>query len=92
MSDLDTAVRLLEEALHLLVNGERAPGGDETWSDWGRKTEAFLRAAVRREVETRLWVARCELSPEVMRDMDDEALLAHLQHAHPEREADTGTC
>ena len=92
MSDPDTAIRLLEEALHLLVNGERAPGGDETWGDWARKTETFLRAAARREVLTRLWVARCELSPEVMRDMDDDALLVHLHDAHPEREANTGTC
>ena len=30
-SDEDTAIRLLEEALHLRRNGERAPGGNETW-------------------------------------------------------------
>lgn len=42
MADGD-AIALLEEALHLLQNGERAPGGDETWADWGRKAERFLR-------------------------------------------------
>lgn len=38
------AIRLLEEALHLRANGERAPGGNETWRDWDRKAERFLRA------------------------------------------------
>jgi histidine triad (HIT) family protein len=38
------AVKLLEEALHLLVNGERAPGGDETWHDWADRAERFLRS------------------------------------------------
>jgi len=42
--DLDTAIRLLEEALHLRTNGEYAPGGTENWPDWFRKTETFLRA------------------------------------------------
>lgn len=37
-------VRLLEEALHLCQHGERAPGGDETWRNWQRKTELYLRA------------------------------------------------
>ena len=45
---LDIAVRLLEEALHLRMNGERAPGGNETWQDWDRKAEAFLRARLDR--------------------------------------------
>lgn len=40
----DEAIRLLEEALHLRMNGERAPGGTETWRDWDRKTEVFLRS------------------------------------------------
>jgi hypothetical protein len=39
----DAAVRLLEEAFHLRMNGERAPGGNETWRDWDRKCETFLR-------------------------------------------------
>jgi hypothetical protein len=43
MGDDETAVRLLEEALHLVQNGERAPGGNETWAAWARKTETFLR-------------------------------------------------
>ena len=42
-TDLDTAVRLLEAALHLRMNGERAPGGNETWRDWERRVELFLR-------------------------------------------------
>jgi hypothetical protein len=41
--DLATAIRLLEAALHLRVNGERAPGGNETWRDWHREAERFLR-------------------------------------------------
>ena len=45
----DTAIRLLEEALFLRMNGERPPGAPhdnpeaETWRDWDRKAEAFLR-------------------------------------------------
>jgi len=35
---------LLEYALHLCVNGERAPGGDETWAEFSRNAEAWLRA------------------------------------------------
>jgi hypothetical protein len=38
------ARRLLEEALHLRMNGERAPGGNETWREWDRRAEMFLRA------------------------------------------------
>lgn len=41
--DRGTAVKLLEEALFLRINGERAPGGDENWPDWDRKTERYLR-------------------------------------------------
>lgn len=37
------AVALLEEALHLRMNGEYAPGGKENWHDWDRKAETFLR-------------------------------------------------
>ena len=46
--DEDTAVRLLEEALHLRMNGERAPGGNETWRGWERDAERFLRARLDR--------------------------------------------
>lgn len=37
------AIRLLVQGLHLCMNGERAPGGDETWDDWAHRTELFLR-------------------------------------------------
>jgi hypothetical protein len=37
------AVRLLEEAMHLRMNGEYAPGGRENWRDWDRKADTFLR-------------------------------------------------
>ena len=40
----DQAVRLLEAALHLRMNGERAPGGNETWAALWRDVEVFLRA------------------------------------------------
>ena len=39
-----TAIRLLEAALHLHMNGERAPGGDETWAEWEHAVEEFLRS------------------------------------------------
>jgi hypothetical protein len=39
----DPARALVEEALHLRQNGERAPGGSETWRDWERRAESFLR-------------------------------------------------
>lgn len=38
-----SAVDLLRQALHLRMNGERAPGGNETWRDWDLKAEAYLR-------------------------------------------------
>ena len=38
------AVRLLEEAFFLRQNGEHAPGGNENWHDWERRTEVFLRS------------------------------------------------
>jgi hypothetical protein len=41
----DEAIRLLERVLHLRQNGERAPGGDETWPPLDRDIEAFLRRA-----------------------------------------------
>jgi hypothetical protein len=82
--DPDTAVRLIEEALHLRMNGERAPGGDETWRDWDRRAETYLRNAARLRVLSRLWEARCELDPEVTQAMDGEALAGHLRDAHPD--------
>jgi hypothetical protein len=39
-----SAKGLLEYALHLRMHGERAPGGKETWAEFDRRTEAFLRA------------------------------------------------
>jgi hypothetical protein len=53
--DEDTAVKLLEEALHLLTHGEYAPGGSENWPGWIAKTEAFLR---RRLAGAEAWGAR----------------------------------
>jgi hypothetical protein len=39
------ATGLLEYALHLRMHGERAPGGNETWAEFDRRCEAFLREA-----------------------------------------------
>lgn len=41
--NLHQATRLLEYALRLRQHGERAPGGDETWDEFDRVAEAFLR-------------------------------------------------
>jgi hypothetical protein len=38
------AVRLVEEAIHLRMHGERAPGGTENWRDWERAAEVFMRS------------------------------------------------
>jgi hypothetical protein len=38
------ARRLLEYALHLRMHGERAPGGNETWAEFDRRCEAYLRS------------------------------------------------
>jgi hypothetical protein len=38
-----SAVDLLRKALRLRMNGERAPGGSETWRDWDLQAEAYLR-------------------------------------------------
>jgi hypothetical protein len=38
-----SAIGLIREALHLRMYGENAPGGNETWAEWDRKAEAFLR-------------------------------------------------
>jgi hypothetical protein len=37
------ATELLQYALHLRMYGERAPGGDETWAEFDRRAEQFLR-------------------------------------------------
>lgn len=84
------AIRLLEEALFLRQNGERPPGAPhdkpqaETWRDWECRVELFLREDSRRRTLGLLWVARCELSPEVMQAMDGEALADHLRDGHPD--------
>lgn len=43
LEQLPEAVRLLAYALHLRMHGERAPGGNETWSQFDRDAEAYLR-------------------------------------------------
>lgn len=48
--DLSRAVTLLEYALHLCMHGENAPGGNETWSQWGRNAELFLRGRLEAEM------------------------------------------
>lgn len=40
---MNEAINLLREALHIRMNGEHAPGGNENWADWDQKTEQFLR-------------------------------------------------
>lgn len=37
------AVQLLRDVHHLRVHGERAPGGNETWAEFDRRCEDFLR-------------------------------------------------
>jgi hypothetical protein len=37
------ATGLLEYALHLRMHGENAPGGSETWQEFDRRAEEFLR-------------------------------------------------
>lgn len=39
----DDLIGLLSYVLHLRQHGERAPGGDETWAEFDRRAEAFLR-------------------------------------------------
>ena len=41
---LADATRLLEFAMHLRSYGERAPGGSETWQEFDRAAEVFLRS------------------------------------------------
>lgn len=38
------AVALVQYALHLRMHGERAPGGTETWAEFDRRAEEFLRS------------------------------------------------
>lgn len=45
------AVKLLEEALHLRMNGEYAPGGTNNWHDWDNQAEVFLRSLLPPEAE-----------------------------------------
>lgn len=37
------AIKLLNYAFHLRVHGENAPGGSETWAQFDRNAETFLR-------------------------------------------------
>lgn len=41
---LDRANRLLRYALHLRINGENAPGGNETWQQFDRDCDEHLRS------------------------------------------------
>lgn len=45
------AIKLLEEALFLRMNGEYAPGGNENWHEWDDKAERFLRSLLLPEPE-----------------------------------------
>lgn len=47
-AERDEAVELLERVLHLRMNGERAPGGNETWAPVDRAIEAFLHGTLDR--------------------------------------------
>lgn len=47
------AVKLLEEALFLRMNGEYAPGGNENWHDWDGRAERFLRGLLPPDTEVR---------------------------------------
>jgi hypothetical protein len=38
------SLALLNEAFFIRQHGERAPGGNENWRDWERKTETYLRS------------------------------------------------
>lgn len=44
MTEESEAVRLLKYAFHLRQHGERAPGGNETWAQFDRDAEAYLRS------------------------------------------------
>ncbi|OZE35626.1 MULTISPECIES: hypothetical protein [unclassified Rhodococcus (in: high G+C Gram-positive bacteria)] len=43
-ADVKSVRTVAEYALHLRINGERAPGGNETWAKFDRFAEAVLRA------------------------------------------------
>jgi hypothetical protein len=43
------AVKLLEYAMHLRKHGENAPGGTETWAQFERDCETYLRKLARGE-------------------------------------------
>jgi hypothetical protein len=47
-SERDEAVTLLEQAHFLRMNGERAPGGNETWREWDLRAEQFLQERLAR--------------------------------------------
>lgn len=46
-ADLDAAIQLLNQALHLCLHGEHAPGWqgrpNETWNEWSASAETFVR-------------------------------------------------
>jgi hypothetical protein len=44
LAQRDEAIKLLEYAMHLRMNGECAPGGNETWREFDTRNETFLRA------------------------------------------------
>lgn len=46
------AAQLLAYALHLRQHGENAPGGSETWAEFDRRAEEFLRARAAAPEET----------------------------------------
>lgn len=48
----DQLKKLTEEALHLRMYGERAPGGNENWHDWDTKTDRALRAMLDQQTTT----------------------------------------
>lgn len=50
--DNSETIELLEEALHLRMNGEYAPGGRENWPDWERKTVDLLHRLIEEGEET----------------------------------------
>lgn len=47
------ALTLLKEAFFIRQHGERAPGGNENWRDWERKTELYLRSLLAAECSHR---------------------------------------
>ena len=68
----DEAIRLLEEALHLRQNGERAPGGTETWAHWERRAETFLRTEHRREWRASLRPGAAEVVKRAAREGESD--------------------